>query len=129
MTGRPQAYEWIDSAYVVWSKEKPEFIAEFFNINHKLPGATTSTNSQGWYAQVAYRLPAERWKPYYRYEYIHTPLADLIYRGLNLDLAGSTLGVRYDISSFAAFKFEWRNQNRPGLPNINLAWGQTSFTF
>jgi hypothetical protein len=37
--------------------------------------------------------------------------------------------VRYDISSFAAFKFEWRNQDRPGLPNTNVAWAQTSFTF
>jgi hypothetical protein len=129
-TGRPEAQEWIESAHVVWSKENPEFIAEYFNINHRIPGTGVVTNSQAWYAQVAYRLPmAERWKPYYRYEYIHTPMADAIFKGLNLSVAGSTLGVRYDISSFAAFKFEWRNQNRPGLPNINLAWAQTSFTF
>ena len=49
---------------------------------------------------------AERWKPYYRYEYIHTPLADAIFRGLNPNLSGSTVGVRLDISSYAAFKFE-----------------------
>ncbi len=128
--GRPEAYEWIESAHVVWSKESPEFIAEFFNISHQQPGSSVVTNNQAWYAQLGYRLPmADRWKPYYRYEYIHTPLADVIFRGLNLGLSGSTLGVRYDISSFAAFKFEWRNQDRPGLPTINLAWAQTDFTF
>jgi hypothetical protein len=130
VTGRPQAQEWIESAHVVWSKEKPEFIAEFFNINHKQPGSGLVTNSQSWYAQLAYRLPmADRWKPYYRYEYIHTPVADAIFRGLNLNLSGSTVGVRFDISSFAAFKFEYRNQARPGLANTNVAWAQTSFTF
>jgi hypothetical protein len=129
-TGRPETREWIQSAHVVWARENPEVIAEFFNINHKQPGAHSGVNSQAWYAQVAYRLPlAERWKPYYRFEYTHVPLADSVFRGLNLSFAGSTLGMRYDISSFAAFKLEYRNQNRPGLPNINAAWAQTSFTF
>ena len=129
-TGRPETREWIQSAHVVWARENPEIIAEFFNINHKQPGANTAVNSQAWYAQFAYRLPfAERWKPYYRFEYTHVPLADTVFRGLNLSFAGSTLGMRYDISSFAAFKLEYRNQNRPGLPRINAAWAQTSFTF
>jgi hypothetical protein len=129
-TGRPETREWIESAHVVWSKENPEFIAEFFNVTHQQPGSNVKVNSQAWYAQVAYRLPvADHWKPYYRYEYIHVPLADAVYRGLVTNLSGSTVGVRYDISNFAAFKFEYRNQGRPGLTNINSAWVQTSFTF
>jgi hypothetical protein len=127
--GRAESREWIQSAHIAWAKEKPEFIAEFFNVNHRQALTGAVTNNQAWYAQVAYRLPLERWKPYYRYEYIHTPLADAVYSGLRLSMNGSNLGVRYDISSFAALKFEWRNQNRPGLANINLFWGQTSFTF
>jgi hypothetical protein len=39
------------------------------------------------------------------------------------------VGVRYDISSFAALKFEYRNLRRPGEPRINGAFAQTSFTF
>ena len=128
--GIPEAYEWIESAHLVWAKEKPEFISEFFNVSHQRPGSSVVTNSQAWYAQVAYRLPmAQLWKPYYRYEYIHVPESDVVFRGLNLDFTGSTLGVRYDVSSFAAFKFEWRNQNIPGVNNINLFWAQTDFTF
>jgi hypothetical protein len=129
-TGRPEAQERITSAHVVWHKENPEFIAEFFNINHKLPGTGLVTNNQAWYAQVAYRLPmAMSLKPYYRYEYIHTPRADVIFSGLNLGLSSSTLGMRWDFSSYAAFKLEYRYQERPGLPNTNVAWAQTSFTF
>lgn len=123
--------EWIESAHVVWSKENPEFISEFFNVNHRPVGSSRDFNSQAWYAQFAYRLPvAERqWKPYYRYEYIHVPSGDAVFRSVVSNLSGSVLGVRYDISSFAAFKFEYRNQERPGLPRINAAWAQTSFTF
>jgi hypothetical protein len=127
--GRPESREWITSAHIAWAKEKPEVIAEFFNVNHQQTFTGVTTNNQAWYAQVAYRLPLERWKPYYRYEYIHVPLADAVYSGFGLSMNGSNLGVRYDISSYAAFKLEWRNQNRPGLANINLFWGQTSFTF
>ena len=128
--GRPETREWIHSAHVVWSKEKPEFIAEFFNVNHRQPGAGVSVNSQAMYAQVAYRLPrADQWKPYYRYEYTHIPLADSIFRGIVSNLSGSTFGTRYDISDFAAAKFEYRRQVRPGIPNINLFWAQMSFTF
>jgi hypothetical protein len=130
VVGRPETREWISSAHIVWNKENPEFIAEFFNVNHRSPGSTFSFNSQSWYAQLAYRLPfANQWKPYYRYEYIHIPTSDLVYRGIVSNLSGSTLGVRYDFSSFAAFKLEYRNQERPGLPRINVAWAQTSFTF
>jgi hypothetical protein len=38
--------------------------------------------------------------------------------------------VRYDISSFAAFKLEYRHYDRArNLPSINGAFMQTSFTF
>jgi hypothetical protein len=39
------------------------------------------------------------------------------------------MGMRYDISSFAAFKVEFRHYDRRNLPPINGAFLQTSFTF
>ncbi len=130
-TGHPEAREWIESAHIVWSRERPEFIAEFFNVSHSAPGSSISVNSQSWYAQTAYRLSgrAELWKPYFRYEHLHIPQADLIFRGVVASVYSSTLGVRYDISSFAALKFEYRNQTRYGFSNFNALWMQTSFTF
>jgi hypothetical protein len=122
--------EWIQSAHVVWQKENPELIAEFSNVRHEPVNGGVRSNSQAWYIQVGYRLPKfERlWKPYYRFEYIHIPGSDTLFR-LVPSLAGSTVGVRYDISSFAALKFEYRNLRRPGEPRVNGAFAQTSFTF
>jgi hypothetical protein len=122
--------EWIQSAHVVWAKETPEFIAEFANVSHKEAGARNSTNSQAWYVQLGYRLPFDQqhWKPYYRFEYVHVPRADEVFRQVP-GLAGSTFGLRYDITHFAAFKVEYRNLRRPGVPRIHGAFAQTSFTF
>ena len=122
--------EWIQSAHIVWTKENPEIIAEFANVAHQQVGTGLQSNSQAWYVQTAYRLPwfEKLWKPYYRFEYIHIPGSDQLFR-LVPSLAGSTVGVRYDISSFAALKFEYRNLRRPGEPRINGAFAQTSFTF
>jgi hypothetical protein len=44
-------------------------------------------------------------------------------------LRGSTLGLRYDFSPFAALKFEYRSVSRPGVPRFNGGFVQTSFTF
>jgi len=126
-SGVPGAREWIESFHIVREKEKPEFIAEFANVRHTPTNGGVVSNSQAWYAQVAYRI-APKFKPYYRYEYIHVPLSDLLLRrvpGLN----GSTAGIRYDVSTFSALKFEYRSVKRPGLPRANVGFMQTSFTF
>ena len=123
------AREWIESGHIVWQKETPEFIAEFANVHHDFRGGGTS-NSQAFYLQTAYRLPfANKWKPYYRFEQIHVPRSDAIFRPLVPTFAGSTAGIRYDFASFAAFKLEYRNYMRRDLPNIDGIFTQTSFTF
>jgi hypothetical protein len=130
-TTAPAAREWIQSAHVVWQKETPEIIAEFANVTHEpIQGGVTS-NSQAFYVQAAYRLPFQQklWKPYYRFEYIHVPRSDAIFRSVVPSFSGSTVGLRYDISSFAAFKWEYRHYDRRDLPAINGAFIQTSFTF
>jgi len=129
-TGLP-AREWIQSAHVVWDKESPEFIAEFANVTHQPIEGGVSSNSQAFYAQVAYRLPSSLrlWKPYYRFEYIHVPFSDTLFRVVVPSFDASTVGVRYDITTFAAFKLEYRHYIRRDLPPINGAFVQTDFTF
>lgn len=128
--GLPGSGEWIESFHFVREKENPEIIAEFANVTHKPSGGSRSFNSQAWYVQMAYRVPLgdRKFKPYYRYEYIHIPKGDLIFARVP-GLRESVAGVRYDISSFSALKFEYRSIQRPGQPRINLGWAQTSFTF
>ncbi len=123
--------EWITAADVVWTKERPEFLAEYANVHHTNVLTLNSWDSQAFYVQLAYRLPWQqsKWKPYYRYEYIHKPEDDPTLVNV-LDLSGSTLGVRYDITNYAAFKGEYRN-SRHGVnePRVNGAFFQTAFTF
>jgi hypothetical protein len=128
--GLPAYGEWIEAFHFVREKENPEIIAEFANVRHRPSGGGTVSNSQAWYVQLAWRAPfADRkLKPYYRYEYIHIPRSDLLFRRLS-GLSESIAGIRYDISNFSALKFEYRSVDRPGLPRTNVGWAQTSFTF
>ena len=126
----PPSREWIESAHIVLHKETPELIAEFANVNHRAIGSSFTSNSQAWYVLTAYRLPWNQraFKPYYRFEYLHVPRSDAIFRAVPTFNA-STVGLRYDLTSFAAFKFEYRRYNRRGFPDINGAFSQVSFTF
>jgi hypothetical protein len=131
-TGGIQYNEWITSAHFVWARENPEIIGEFANARHEnLTVTAPIANSQAFYVQAAYRLPVleKKWKPYYRYDYIHVPQSDTAFQPIP-NLAGNTLGVRYDITNFAALKFEYRNQRRaPNQSRINSMFLQTSFAF
>jgi len=122
--------EWITSAHLAWTRGDPEFLAEFSNVNHRQYFTNVSTNNPGFYVQMGYRLPwfEKTLKPYYRFEYLHTPENEAVFT--NLDLVESIFGLRYDISSYAAFKTEYRRASRlPGTPTINGLFLQTSFTF
>jgi hypothetical protein len=127
--------EWIESAHLVYTKGRPEFLAEFANIHHDRVGLPGVFDSQAWYVQAGYRLPwfEQNWKPYYRFEYIHVPASDPVF-SLTAARApsfnSSVLGVRYDISRFAAIKAEYRNSlQAPGEPRVDGAVLQTAFTF
>lgn len=121
--------EWISSGHIVWTKENPEFIAEFANVHHTSDLSGHVWDSQGLYTQVAYRLPGEahKWKPYYRFEYIHVPATEPVLLVPNLN--GHTAGVRYDITDYAAFKLEYRHDRRTPVLTTNGIYIQTAFTF
>lgn len=125
--------EWITAAHLAYTKETPEILAEFYNVHHREVLTNQSSNSQAFYVQLAYRMPwfERTLKPYYRFEYIHTPLSEQVFA--NLDLVESTLGLRYDLTNYAAFKAEFRRSDRQSpvspLPVVNGLFLQTSFTF
>lgn len=131
----PVTRELITSAHVVWAKENPEFLAEFANVRHRVLSTAQSVNSQAFYVQVGYRLPWQdkRWKPYYRFEHTRIPASEPIFNlAVNSvqPLVSSTVGLRYDISDYAAFKGEYRNFRRYADDRrINGLFIQTSFTF
>src|SRR5204863_7235343 len=111
---------------------KYPYSAHEIENGHHRDGLTSNTvNIQAFYSQLTYRLPWQenKLKPYYRFDYIHKPESDPVFLNVS-DLVGSTVGVRYDITNYAAFKGEYRN-SRIGRdePRVNGGFFQTAFTF
>lgn len=133
-TGTPQGQnfrEWIASGHLVWTGETPEFFAEFANVHHRSILTNQTYDNQGGYVQVAFRLPfdSKKWKPYYRYDYLQVPANEPTFPDF-VNVRKSTLGMRYDITDFAAFKAEYRNGRGNPLPQSSNAFAlQTAFTF
>ena len=131
VAGRPEFSERITAAHAVWQREDPEVIAEIVDVRHQELGGLPTASSLAYYIQTAYRLPSfgRLWKPYYRFEHIDIDATDPVFAGVpNLD--GSTVGVRYDISTYAAIKSEVRARRRVSdQPRTNGWFLQISFTF
>ena len=125
--GRP-VRESMQAVQIVWNSENPELIAEFANARHRPMGDNSTASSQAWYVQTAYRIAEGRWKPYYRFEYQHVPKSDFAFRTVP-SVSGSVAGMRWDISTFAAFKFEYRKLRRSDVGSGHYGFAQTSFTF
>jgi hypothetical protein len=131
VAGRPEFNERIVSAHAVWQREDPEIIAEIADVHHELVGGGLSTSNLAYYFQAAYRLPstAKLWKPYFRFEHIGIDSNDAVFAGVPR-LDGSTIGVRYDISTYAAIKTEGRIRRRiADQPRTNGWFLQIAFTF
>lgn len=131
IAGRPEFDERILSAHAVWQREDPEVIAEFADVRHSQVGGGARASDTAWYVQGAYRLPwfNRLWKPYYRFEHLEVAGGDPVFAGIpNLD--GSTAGIRYDISTYAAIKTEGRFRRRiADEPRTNGWFLQIAFTF
>ena len=130
-TSVPNIGEQIVSAHVAWSREDPEFIAEFAGVRHEVVGTTSPTWNHAFYVQGAYRLPQfdRLWKPYYRFEHIDIGAGEVAFATVPM-LDESTVGVRYDATQLAALKFEYRTWTRgPNTLRNHGGFFQLSFTF
>ena len=126
--------ERILSAHVAWLRESPEFIGEYARVFHELRDGGEEHESDAWYAQLAYRLPgrADDLKPYVRYERLEPPADDPVYAPFDLEYEGTTAGVRFDFTSLAALKVEYRRERfetRDWFDSLylqlSLAFGET----
>jgi len=128
---RPEFDERIVAAHAVWQHEDPEVIAEIANVHHSQVGGSVTASNLAYYIQTAYRLPIGNrlWKPYYRFEHIDIETTDPVFAGVP-SLDGSTVGVRYDVSTYAAIKGEFRARRRvDGQPFTKGWFTQVAFTF
>ncbi len=123
--------EMIFSAHLIWSKESPEVISEYANIRHETKGGGARFDHQSAYLQIAYRLPwfEARFKPYTRYEYNELDRSEPSFTPSILFKRRGIAGLRFDISTYAALKFEYRNEKRDSGLESNSGLAQVSFTF
>jgi hypothetical protein len=129
--GKPEYSERILAAHAVWLREDPELIAEIADVRHEALAGTLVESNLAYYVQAAYRLPTLNrvLKPYYRFEHIDVSAADPVFVGIP-SLDGSTVGIRYDLSTYAAIKTEGRFRQRASNVERTNGWFvQICFTF
>lgn len=123
--------ERILSAHAVWLGERPEVLAEYARIIHEPDGSGTSFDSDAYYVQVAYRLrgAGRDWKPYVRFEEIDVPEADPVFSPFDLDYQGFVAGLRFDFTTLAALKVEYRREEFETDESFDSLYVQASFAF
>jgi hypothetical protein len=122
--------EQIGNVYVVYTRETPEVITEYHHLERENTVTRESFVSDGFYAQVAYRLPVwnDRLKPYARYERVDVANSEPVFDSAT-DLDGYTVGLRIDVSIFVAVKAEYRRQRTNQDPYVNAGIAQISWAF
>ena len=112
-TDREDINEQTMSAYIVWSKESPEFLFEYLHSSHEFAAnSSISGDTDARYAQLAYRLKDRNrnWKPYLRVESTRVDDSDPLLGDQNLNYDAGIVGVRWDFNPYAALKGEYRNE-------------------
>lgn len=123
--------ERILSAHLARERETPELFLEYTRVEHEpRAGPGGRTRSEGYYGQVAYRLPgaAHRFKPYLRAERLRTG-DDPLFAPLDLDYEGVIGGIRFDAGPATALKLEYRSERFGDQGWTGTLAAQLSFTF
>jgi hypothetical protein len=122
--------ERILSAFVAYSGETPEVIAEYAHTRHEDRDTAADYDASAGYVQLAYRLPWSnaRFKPYARIERMEVDADDPVYASLN-DRRVGIAGLRFDFSNWAAIKGEYRRTRSNEDPYVNAFFSQVCFAF
>jgi hypothetical protein len=122
--GSPKVGQTIMAAHLVYQNKLYEMLNELVVIRHTLNNRAFHT--PGFYTQFSRRFGNAR--PYLRYQYVNAPNDDPIFADIGRR-NGPSLGLRYDVSDFAAFKAQYDRTVRRSLSSINELILQLAFTF
>jgi len=122
----PVVGETIMAAHLVRRTSRSEFLNEAVVVRHAVGGRVFRT--PGFYTQLARRF-GDAW-PYFRYQYVNAPDDDPVLRPLEVGRRnGPSLGLRYDVSEFAAFKMQYDRTHRRRRSALDEMILQLAFTF
>jgi hypothetical protein len=122
--GKPKVGQTIMAAHLVYQNRLYELLNEAIFLRHTQSGRVFQTF--GGYTQFSRRFGNAR--PYLRYQYIGVPTDNPIFSDVGRR-NGPSLGLRYDISDFAAFKAQYDRTSRRSLSTIDDLMLQLAFTF
>ena len=122
----PEIRQNIESAYIVYFSSNWEFMNEGVMLSNHLSGTSFSFRSPMAYGQVARKFGI--YKPYFRYQYVHDSVHDPvnILSGLYY---GPSVGIRVDVSDYAALKLQYNHLFQSGQLSGNGMDAQLAFTF
>ena len=127
--GLPRTDEWIWNAHIAWHSAVWELMAEGFLLRHHVAG-DDSHYTPMFYVQAARKFG--KYTPYVRFTYANASANDEIYTtilnqgGLHY---GPSIGLRYDLSTYVAFKLQYDYAIDTGNVNASELTFQASFTF
>jgi hypothetical protein len=122
--GAPRVGQSIMAGHVVYQNRLYEVLNEAVVVRHERGGRVFYT--PGLYTQFSRRFGDLR--PYARYQYVNVPSDDPIYPDVGRR-NGPSVGLRYDVSEFAAFKAQYDHTQRRRQSSIDELLLQFAFTF
>lgn len=122
--GLPRVGQIISAAHVIYRDSNYEWLNEAVDIRHNTGRRVLHTPA--FYTQFARRF-GEAW-PYFRYQYTNAPDDDPIFQGVGRR-NGPSVGLRYNISEFAALKIQYDRTERRRLRSLDELVLQLGFTF
>jgi BMFP domain-containing protein YqiC len=122
--GAPRVGQSIMAGHVVYQNRLYEVLNEAVVVRHEREGRVFYT--PGLYTQFSRRFGDLR--PYARYQYVNVPGDDPVYPDVGRR-NGPSVGLRYDVSEFAAFKAQYDHTQRRRQSPIDELLLQFAFTF
>jgi hypothetical protein len=126
---QPSVHQTILDYYVVYNGHNYQWLNEGLLIREapQGPSPTTTVNIPGFYTQLSKRFGTLT--PYFRYQYVNAPLnGPVFYTNVGLQY-GPSVGIRYDLSDFVAWKVQYDYTSRKVGPSYSTVTLQACFTF
>jgi hypothetical protein len=121
---KPSVEQTIGAGYVVFQNARYESLNEF--VLMRMASGGRVYNTPAFYMQFARQFGNVR--PFFRYQYVNVPSDNPLYSDVGRR-NGPALGIRYDISNFAAFKAQYEHTARRRRTALDELILQFSFTF
>ena len=120
----PAVSQTIGAGYVVYQNARYESLNEFVMMRLATNGRVY--NTPAFYTQFSRQFGSYR--PFFRYQYVNVPSDSPLYSDVGRR-NGPALGVRYDVTDYAAFKAQYEHTSRRRLTALDELFLQFAFTF